>query len=253
MKKETIFVVMITAALAGGCGYILGRWSKKKECDEEVARIRKHYSDAYSKAIERFSKKEEEYANAIRNRATLSPSHIDTEKPEISDFIKKYRGEDDIEDTIVDDGINDEEESKEMEEQEEAEDYIPREVAELHPDDGNTPFIIAEEESGTTGYTEVYTTLYLDDKLVEDHTAEESGTTGYTKVYTTLYFDDKLVEDHTAEEIDIDDSIGMDIFDRIINSSDEYVFVRNPRLGIDYAVAKSDENWTDVAKDYYNE
>lgn len=225
MKKETIFVVMVTATLAGGCGYILGRWSKKKECDEEVARVRKHYSDAYSKAIERFSEKEEEYANTIKSRA-MSPSHIDTEKPEISDFIKKYRGEDDIEDTIVDDGINDEEESKQMEEQEEAEDYIPREVAELHPDDGNTPFIIAEEESGTTGYTEVY---------------------------TTLYFDDKLVEDHTAEEIDIDDSIGMDIFDRIINSSDEYVFVRNPRLGIDYAVAKSDENWTDVAKDYYNE
>lgn len=198
---------MVTAALAGGCGYILGRWSKKKECDEEVARVRKHYSDA------------------VKSRA-MSPSHIDTEKPEISDFIKKYRGEDDIEDTIVDDGINDEEESKQMEEQEEAEDYIPREVAELHPDDGNTPFIIAEEESGTTGYSEVY---------------------------TTLYFDDKLVEDHTAEEIDIDDSIGMDIFDRIINSSDEYVFVRNPRLGIDYAVAKSDENWTDVAKDYYNE
>ena len=205
--KKTIFVVMVTAALAGGCGYILGRWSKKKECDEEVARVRKHYSDA------------------VKSRA-MSPSHIDTEKPEISDFIKKYRGEDDIEDTIVDDGINDEEESKQMEEQEEAEDYIPREVAELHPDDGNTPFIIAEEESGTTGYSEVY---------------------------TTLYFDDKLVEDHTAEEIDIDDSIGMDIFDRIINSSDEYVFVRNPRLGIDYAVAKSDENWTDVAKDYYNE
>lgn len=199
MKKETIFVVMVTATLAGGCGYILGRWSKKKECDEEVTRVRKHYSDAYLKAIERFSEKEEEYANAVKSRA-MSPSHIDTEKPEISDFIKKYRGE--------------------------AEDYIPREVVELHPDDGNTPFIITEEESGTTGYSEVY---------------------------TTLYFDDKLVEDHTAEEIDIDDSIGMDIFDRIINSSDEYVFVRNPRLGIDYAVAKSDENWMDVAKDYYNE
>lgn len=217
MKKETIFIVIVTATLAGGCGYILGRWSKKKECDDEITRIRKHYSDAYSKAIEHFNDKEEEYAKAIKSRAVL-PLYINAEKTEISDFVKKYRGKD----TIVDD----EEESKKMEEQEETEDYIPKEVAELHPDDGNTPFIITEEESGSTGYSEVY---------------------------TTLYFDDKLVEDHTSEEIDIDYSIGMDIYDRIINGPDEYVFVRNPRLGIDYAVAKSDENWTDIAKDYYNE
>lgn len=224
--KKAIFIVMATAALAGGCGYILGRWSKKKECDDEVARIRKHYSDLYSKAIEHFNDKEEEYAKVIKSYRVTPSYNIDINKPELSSYIKKYRGEESCNNVSTDDDMNDEEETKKMEEQEESEDYIPKEVAELHPDDGNTPFIIAEEESGSTGYSEVY---------------------------TTLYFDDYLVEDHTSEEIDINDSIGMDIFDRIINSSDDYVFVRNPRLGIDYAVAKSDENWTDVAQNYYNE
>lgn len=246
--KKTIFVVMVTAALAGGCGYILGRWSKKKECDEEVKNVRKKYSDLYSDALDKFSKKEQEFANVIHERSAFNSGHINVNKPGIDTYIKKYRGEESEEsveelpkvkdprpsvvetilesNSTISDDIGDEEAMEEIKEQESAEDYIPKEVAPLYPDDGDTPFIITEEESGTTGYTEVYATLYADDYLVEDH---------------------------TAEEIDIDVTIGIDTLDIIRSSDADYIFVRNPKLGIDYGVTTTSENWTDVAKEHYDE
>lgn len=245
--KKTIFVVMVTAALAGGCGYILGRWSRDKECEEEVKNVRKKYSDLYSDALDKFSKKEQEFADVINERAYYK-STIDINKPDITEYIKKYRGEESEEsveelpevkdprpsvvetilesNSTISDDIGDEEAMEEIKEQEEAEDYIPKEVAPLYPDDGDTPFIITEEESGTTGYTEVYATLYADDYLVEDH---------------------------TAEEIDIDVTIGIDTLDIIRSSDADYIFVRNPKLGIDYGVTTTSENWTDVAKEHYDE
>lgn len=233
--KKTIFVVMVTAALAGGCGYILGRWSRDKECEEEVKNVRKKYSDLYSDALDKFSKKEQEFADVIHERSTFSSGHINLNKPGIDTYMKKYRGEESdeiVEETILEsnstisDDISDEEAMEEIKEQESAEDYIPKEVAPLYPDDGDTPFIITEEESGTTGYTEVYATLYADDYLVEDH---------------------------TAEEIDINVTIGIDTLDIIRSSDADYIFVRNPKLGIDYGVTTTSENWTDVAKEHYDE
>lgn len=245
--KKTIFVVMVTAALAGGCGYILGRWARDKECEEEVKNVRKKYSDLYSDALDKFSKKEQEFADVINERAYYK-STIDINKPDITEYIKKYRGEESEEsveevsevkdprpsvvetilesNSTISDDISDEEAMEEIKEQESAEDYIPKEVAPLYPDDGDTPFIITEEESGTTGYTEVYATLYADDYLVEDH---------------------------TAEEIDIDVTIGIDTLDIIRSSDADYIFVRNPKLGIDYGVTTTSENWTDVAKEHYDE
>ena len=243
MNRKTIFMVMATAVLAGGCGYILGRWSRDKECKEEVKNVRKKYSDLYSDALDKFSKKEQEFADVINERAYYK-STIDINKPDITEYIKKYRGEgpkesivegildsnepredDSVVDGVLED-ISDEEATKELEEQEEAEDYIPKEAAPLYPDDGDIPYIITEEESGSTGYTEVYATLYADDYLVEDH---------------------------TAEEIDIDVTIGIDTLDIIRSSDSDYIFVRNPKLGIDYGVTTTSEAWLDVAKEHYDE
>nr|DAV57791.1 MAG TPA: hypothetical protein [Caudoviricetes sp.] len=243
MNRKTIFMVMATAVLAGGCGYILGRWSRDKECKEEVKNVRKKYSDLYSDALDKFSKKEQEFADVINERAYYK-STIDINKPDIMEYVKKYRGEGSKESVVEDilnsnepredesvvnevlEDISDEEAIEELEEQEEADNYIPKEAAPLYPDDGDIPYIITEEESGTTGYTEVYATLYADDYLVEDH---------------------------TAEEIDIDVTIGIDTLDIIRSSDADYIFVRNPKLGIDYGVTTTSENWTDVAKEHYDE
>lgn len=224
--KKTIFVVMVTAALAGGCGYILGRWSRDKECEEEVKNIRKKYSDLYSDALDKFSKKEQGIDTYMKKYRGEESEESVEESPEVKDPRPSVVETILESNSTISDDISDEEAIEEIKEQESAEDYIPKEVAPLYPDDGDTPFIITEEESGATGYTEVYATLYADDYLVEDH---------------------------TAEEIDIDVTIGIGTLDIIRSYDSDYIFVRNPKLGIDYGVTTTSENWTDVAKEHYDE
>lgn len=60
----------------------------------------------------------------------------------------------------------------------------------------------------------------------------------YDKVELTYYVGDDTLANEVGQIDDVDMSIGMEMFERLKNSSEAEIYIRNPSSGIDYNVVK---------------
>ena len=82
--------------------------------------------------------------------------------------------------------------------------------------------------------------------------AEEAGY-GTTCVSVTYFVNNNvLVEGNSLEEIDIDESIGRENLEKCLERWEDYpedqLYFRNEKLGLDYEVLRSEENYTELAR-----
>ena len=83
-------------------------------------------------------------------------------------------------------------------------------------------------------------------------TAEEAGY-GTTCVTVTYFVNNNvLIEGNSLEEIDIDESIGRENLEKCLEEWEDYpedqLYFRNEKLGLDYEVLRSEENYTELAR-----
>lgn len=73
---------------------------------------------------------------------------------------------------------------------------------------------------------------------------EEQCGYGYDECEVTLYKDGVLVDDASLEEIDINQSLGPEIFKMLRDTSiDEDIYIRNEKMGIDYIVHREPDTF----------
>ena len=83
-------------------------------------------------------------------------------------------------------------------------------------------------------------------------TMEEYEMDDSDKVFLTLYLGDQaLVEDVSLSEVDVEQTIGYDIFDKILVSHNEEFTVKNPKFDTIYDISVESASFTEVMEDYH--
>lgn len=82
--------------------------------------------------------------------------------------------------------------------------------------------------------------------------AEEAGY-GTTCVSVTYFVNNNiLVEANSLDEIDVDESIGKENLEKCLEKWEDYpddpLYFRNEKIGLDYEVLRSEENYTELAR-----
>lgn len=87
--------------------------------------------------------------------------------------------------------------------------------------------------------------------LTEDMLAEESGAGDMT--FCTIYTEDRvLCEDTANEALDVESTIGSDIFEKFLNAPDtEEIYVKDPRTDIVYDIVKEDGSYEEMMRLYH--
>lgn len=83
-------------------------------------------------------------------------------------------------------------------------------------------------------------------------TMEEAEVDDAERIFMTLYLgDQKLVEDAALTEVDVERTIGYDIFDKILTSHNDEYTVKNPEFDVIYDISKESMSFEEVMEDYH--
>lgn len=100
--------------------------------------------------------------------------------------------------------------------------------------------------------------MCADDESPTEHTEpyfmtmEEAEVDDSERVFMTLYLgDQKLVEDVSLTEVDVERTIGYDIFDKILSSTNDEYTVKNPEFDVIYDISKESTSFEEVMEDYH--
>lgn len=88
--------------------------------------------------------------------------------------------------------------------------------------------------------------VMTDEMLENDPAASEL-------ICLTLYLKDQILADDLHEEaVSVDDTIGMDIFEKFLNSHEtDEIFVKDPRLDVAYDIVKEDLSFKEMMETYH--
>lgn len=138
-----------------------------------------------------------------------------TEEPEEED------GEDEEDQRIFDDLVKDLGYSSDEDKKKETEKETKKESeGEEDEDDMVRPYVIEEEDFDDIGY----------------------------ETESLYYYDDGVLIYSITEEVidDIDGLVGQDAIDQLLESGEDYIYVRNDELGIDFEILRDRRNFSEV-------
>lgn len=122
-------------------------------------------------------------------------------------YAKVYGESDEDEDEEADEPVEEEEKKTDMVDDEEEDEEVPE------------PYVIEWEDYDENGYA----------------------------TETLYYFDDGVLTDSiSGTKLDIDETIGKNSVQQLLDSGEDYIYVRNDWLGIDYEVLRDRRNYSEV-------
>lgn len=222
-------IIFLAGAVSGGAGVYIWRTKTEEErINAEIDSVKKAFEKANSSSNKSDSDNDDqdigtplktpENGLKTRNTGTLRDAEVQKAKLETKSIIgrQKYDGY--------------------FENQDARDNMDPRtlllediiESSSYPRDDDNKPYVMTESE-------------YETDPAASD------------VVFLTVYEEDKiLADDVTNEAVNVDESIGMDIFEKFLNSKEaDDIYVKNPRTDTVYEVTKESGSYKTMMECYH--
>lgn len=222
-------IIFLAGAVTGGAGVYIWRTKTEEErINAEIDSVKKAFEKAHSSQNKSDSDNDDQDIETplktpendlkTRNTGTLSDAEVQKAKLETKSIIgrQKYDGY--------------------FENQDARDNMDPRtlllediiESSSFPRDDDNKPYVMTESE-------------YETDPAASD------------VVFLTVYEEDKiLADDVTNEAVNVDESIGMDIFEKFLNSKEaDDIYVKDPRTDTVYEVTKESGSYKTMMECYH--
>ncbi len=222
-------IIFLAGAVTGGAGVYIWRTKTEEErINAEIDSVKKAFEKANSSPNKSNSDNDDQdigtplktHENGLktRNTGTLSDAEVQKAKLETKSIIgrQKYDGY--------------------FENQDARDNMDPRtlllediiESSSFPRDDDNKPYVMTESE-------------YETDPAASD------------VVFLTVYEEDRiLADDVTNEAVNVDESIGMDIFEKFLNSKEaDDIYVKDPRTDTVYEVTKESGSYKTMMECYH--
>lgn len=222
-------IIFLAGAVSGGAGvYIWRTKTEEQRINAEIDSVKKAFEKANSSPNESDSDNDDqdietplktpENGLKTRNTGTLSDAEVQKAKLETKSIIgrQKYDGY--------------------FENQDARDNMDPRtlllediiESSSYPRDDDNKPYVMTESE-------------YETDPAASDTT------------FLTVYEEDKILADDVSNEaVNVDESIGMDIFEKFLNSKEaDDIYVKDPRTDTVYEVTKESGSYKTMMECYH--
>lgn len=218
-------IIFLAGAVTGGAGvYIWRTKTEEQRINAEIDSVKKTFKKAHSRSYSSNSNDNDQDIgttlktpkNGLKTRNTGIPRGIDTRKSDNIINHQKY------------DGYFSDQDAKDHMDPRTAllEDII--ESSSYPRDDDDKPYVMTESE-------------YETDPAASD------------VVFLTVYEEDKvLADDVTNEAVNVDESIGMDIFEKFLNAKEaDDIYVKDPRTDTVYEVTKESGSYKDMMECYH--
>lgn len=222
-------IIFLAGAVTGGAGVYIWRTKTEEErINAEIDSVKKAFEKAHSSSNTSDSNNDDQDIgtplktpeNGLKTRkvGTLSDAEVQKAKLETKSIIgrQKYDGY--------------------FENQDARDNMDPRtlllediiESSSFPRDDDNKPYVMTESE-------------YETDPAASD------------VVFLTVYEEDRiLADDVTNEAVNVDESIGMDIFEKFLNSKEvDDIYVKDPRTDTVYEVTKESGSYKTMMECYH--
>lgn len=221
-------IIFLAGAVTGGAGVYIWRTKTEEErINAEIDSVKKAFEKAHSSSNTSDSDNDDqdigtplktpENGLKTRNTGTLSDTEVEKAKLETKSIIgrQKYDGY--------------------FENQDARDNMDPRTLllddiieSSSYPRDDDKPYVMTESE-------------YETDPAASD------------VVFLTVYEEDKILADDVANEaVNVDESIGMDIFEKFLNSKEaDDIYVKDPRTDTVYEVTKESGSYKTMMKCYH--
>lgn len=221
-------IIFLAGAVTGGAGVYIWRTKTEEErINAEIDSVKKAFEKANSSSNTSDSDNDGQDIEAplktpenglkMRNTGTLSDAEVQKAKLETKSIIgrQKYDGY--------------------FENQDARDNMDPRTLllediieSSSYPRDDDKPYVMTESE-------------YETDPAASD------------VVFLTVYEEDKiLADDVTNEAVNVDESIGMDIFEKFLNSKEaDDIYVKDPRTDTVYEVTKESGSYKTMMECYH--
>ena len=222
-------IIFLAGAVTGGAGVYIWRTKTEEErINAEIDSVKKAFEKAHSSPNTSDSDNDDqdigtalktpENGLKTRNTGTLSDAEVQKARTEAKGIIgrQKYDGY--------------------FENQDARDNMDPRtlllediiESSSYPRDDDNKPYVMTESE-------------YETDPAASD------------VVFLTVYEEDRiLADDITNEAVNVDESIGMDIFEKFLNSKEvDDIYVKDPRTDTVYEVTKESGSYKTMMECYH--
>ena len=222
-------IIFLAGAVSGGAGvYIWRTKTEEQRINAEIDSVKKAFEKAHSSSNTSNSDKDDqdietplktpENSLKTRNTGIVSDAEVEKAKSENKSIIgrQKYDGY--------------------FENQDARDNMDPRtlllediiESSSYPRDDDNKPYVMTESE-------------YETDPAASDTT------------FLTVYEEDKILADDVSNEaVNVDESIGMDIFEKFLNAKEaDDIYVKDPRTDTVYEVTKESGSYKTMMECYH--
>lgn len=218
-------IIFLAGAVSGGAGvYIWRTKTEEQRINAEIDSVKKAFEKAHSSSNTSDSDKDDQDIetplktpeNSLKTRDTAMVTEIEIGKANKIIKHQKYDGY--------------------FENQDARDNMDPRtlllediiESSSYPRDDDNKPYVMTESE-------------YETDPAASDTT------------FLTVYEEDKiLADDVTNEAVNVDESIGMDIFEKFLNAKEaDDIYVKDPRTDTVYEVTKESGSYKTMMECYH--
>lgn len=218
-------IIFLAGAVSGGAGvYIWRTKTEERRINAEIDSVKKAFEKAHSSSNTSDSDKDDRDIetslktpeNSLKTRETAMVTEIEIGKANKIIKHQKY------------DGYFSDQDARDNMDPRTAllEDII--ESSSYPRDDDNKPYVMTESE-------------YETDPAASD------------VVFLTVYEEDKiLADDVTNEAVNVDESIGMDIFEKFLNAKEaDDIYVKDPRTDTVYEVTKESGSYKTMMECYH--
>lgn len=218
-------IIFLAGAVSGGAGvYIWRTKTEEQRINAEIDSVKKAFEKAHSGSNTSDSDKDDQDIetplktpeNSLKTRETAMVTEIEIGKANKIIKHQKY------------DGYFSDQDARDNMDPRTAllEDII--ESSSYPRDDDNKPYVMTESE-------------YETDPAASD------------VVFLTVYEEDKiLADDVTNEAVNVDESIGMDIFEKFLNAKEaDDIYVKDPRTDTVYEVTKESGSYKTMMECYH--
>lgn len=218
-------IIFLAGAVSGGAGvYIWRTKTEEQRINAEIDSVKKAFEKAHSSSNTSDSDKDDQDIetplktpeNGLKTRETAMVTEIEIGKANKIIKHQKY------------DGYFSDQDARDNMDPRTAllEDII--ESSSYPRDDDNKPYVMTESE-------------YETDPAASD------------VVFLTVYEEDKiLADDVTNEAVNVDESIGMDIFEKFLNAKEaDDIYVKDPRTDTVYEVTKESGSYKTMMECYH--
>ena len=218
-------IIFLAGAVSGGAGvYIWRTKTEEQRINAEIDSVKKAFEKAHSSSNTSDSDKDDQDIetplktpeNSLKTRETAMVTEIEIGKANKIIKHQKY------------DGYFSDQDARDNMDPRTAllEDII--ESSSYPRDDDNKPYVMTESE-------------YETDPAASD------------VVFLTVYEEDKiLADDVTNEAVNVDESIGMDIFEKFLNAKEaDDIYVKDPRTDTVYEVTKESGSYKTMMECYH--